>query len=62
MPAKSERMANFMRMALAVKHGHKIEGMGTETMDALHKAARSMTDKQIRDFSHVAKRSSAKKK
>jgi hypothetical protein len=50
-----------MRLALAVKHGHRIEGISGETMDALHSAARSMTDKQLRDFSHVATRPKPKK-
>jgi hypothetical protein len=51
-----------MRMALAVKHGHRIEGMSEETGESLRETAKSMTDKQLRDFSHVAKPPKAKKR
>lgn len=49
-----------MAMALATKHGHTIEGVSKDTQSALRKAANSMTDKQLRDFSHVAKKPKAK--
>jgi hypothetical protein len=60
-PSSSQKQANFMRMALAVKHGHRIEGMSEETGENLRETAKSMTDKQLRDFSHVAKKPKAKK-
>ena len=60
MPAQSSKQAHFMAMALATKHGHTIEGVSKDTQSALRKAANSMTDKQLRDFSHVAKKPKAK--
>lgn len=45
-----------MQMALALKHGHDLKGISKETKAELRKAGNSMTDKQIRDFSHVAKK------
>ena len=62
MPAKTERMARFMRMAQHIKHGGRIEGMSDETMDNLHRAASSMTNKQLKDFSHVATKPKVKSK
>jgi hypothetical protein len=56
MPAKNESQANWMRMSLAVKHGHELKGLRRGTMARLRETAKSMTDKQLRDFSHVAKR------
>lgn len=56
MPAQNQSQANYMRMALAVKHGHRLAGISDETKRDLRKTAKSMTDKQLRDFSHVAQR------
>ena len=56
MPSKTQKEANYMRMALALKHGHKLDGISEATMHRLRKTAKSMTDKQLKDFSHVAKR------
>jgi hypothetical protein len=61
MPAESERMAHYMQMAHAVKHGHRLKGIDPETMDDLRKTAKSMTNKQLSDFSHVAKGPKGKK-
>jgi hypothetical protein len=49
-----------MRMALAVKHGHRLSGISDETMSNLRKTANSMTNQQLKDFSHMA--TSPKKK
>jgi phosphoribosylaminoimidazole (AIR) synthetase len=61
MPSTSQKQANYMRMVLAVKHGHRIEGMSEETGENLRETAKSMTDKQLRDFSHVATKPKAKR-
>lgn len=50
MPASSLKQKHFMQIALAMKHGHHIEGLSKETRQALHKAAASMTDKQLKDY------------
>lgn len=62
MPSTSERQKHYMAMAKAVKAGHRLPGISEETMASLRKTAKSMTNKQLDDFSKVAKRSSAKKK
>jgi len=54
-------MAHYMQMAHAVKHGHRLKGIDPETMDDLRKTAKSMTNKQLSDFSHVAKGPKVKK-
>ena len=56
MPSPTTKAAHFMQMALAIKHGHRLEGISEATMHRLRKTAKSMTDKQLKDFSHVAKR------
>jgi hypothetical protein len=61
MPAFSQKQANYMKMAHAVKSGHRLKGIDPETMDDLHKTAKSMTNKQLSDFSHVAKGPKVKK-
>lgn len=45
-----------MQMVQAVKAGHDIKGVSKETTGKLHQAANSMSDKQLKDFSHVAKK------
>jgi hypothetical protein len=61
MPATSEKQKNWMSMAKAVKAGHVLEGLAPGTMAELRKTAKSMTNKQLSDFSHVAKGPKAKK-
>jgi hypothetical protein len=45
-----------MSMAKAVKAGHVLHGLRPGTMAKLRKTAAGMTEKQLADFSHVAKR------
>jgi hypothetical protein len=61
MPSTSLKQKHYMAMAKAVKHGHRLKGIDAETMDDLRETAKSMTNKQLDDFSKVAKRSTAKK-
>jgi hypothetical protein len=50
-----------MFMVKAVKAGHKLEGVSEKTSAAVERAAHSMTDKQVADFAHVAKKPKFKK-
>ena len=61
MPSTSEKQKHYMAMAKAVKAGHRLKGIDPETMDDLRDTAKSMTNKQLDDFSKVAKRPKAKK-
>jgi hypothetical protein len=56
MPAQSKSQANYMRMALAIKRGHKLTGIDPATKQRLRKTAASMSEASLRDFVHVAKR------
>lgn len=56
MPAQSEKQQHWMQMSLAVKHGHTLKGLKPGTMAKLKQTARSMSESQLRDFAHVAKK------
>jgi uncharacterized lipoprotein YajG len=62
MPSPTEKSAHFFQMVKAIQAGHDIEGVSGATKEKLHKAANSMTHKQVADFAHVAKRPKAKQK
>jgi hypothetical protein len=49
-------------MVKAIQAGHEIKGMSKEMRGKLHKAADSMTHKQVDDFSYMAKAKPKKKK
>ena len=62
MPASTRTQANYMKMALAVKHGHRVANISAKTRADLRETAKSMTDSQLRDFAKVAKKPKPKKK
>ena len=50
MPAESLKEKHMSAMALAIKHGHKIEGIDPETLAQLHKMADSMSEATLHEF------------
>jgi hypothetical protein len=55
-PSSSTKQQHFMFMVKAVQAGHHLKGISKETNKAVHKAADSMTAKQVQDFATVATR------
>lgn len=55
MPAQSQSQAHLARMALAHKAGHTLTGVSKAGMAKVRSMA-SMSEADLRDFAHVAKR------
>ena len=56
MPASSEKQKNYMKMALAVKHGKKLKGLNKGTMAKLRETAEGMSEASLHDFTRAAVR------
>ena len=50
MPATSQKQKHLFQMALAMKKGHKLEGLSKSTRAHLHDMASSMSESTLRDF------------
>ena len=55
MPASSQSQANLARMALAYRHGHTLKGVSKAGMAKVRSMAH-MSESDLRDFAHVAKK------